>query len=328
MKLWQLPARALPVTLRPLGGETIISYTRRLAEANGLAPTAIFRTLGQVTPGSGLHLLDHDAWLNNQAIARLQALSAMPRHRLTTALPALRWGPPRPFPPLTGHGPALRCYRPYPPVRPACRPCALRASDGTTATPLVRPQASPLLCRRHQRWLGPASETTQTDISAAPEILTAHRRYQQLLTRDGGQEWAAATIREAWAITTRWAQGPYRQPRLRSRWQDRASKLGLTGPPTQPAVTFPEAVALAQILTDLDWRRHVAMVHDWQLDRFYWRIARRLSDPSCRFPSSSDPIVIWAARHRSRFARIRDSFWNRRELAWASTPFPEKSHFI
>ncbi len=25
MRLWQLPARALPVTLRPLGGETVIS---------------------------------------------------------------------------------------------------------------------------------------------------------------------------------------------------------------------------------------------------------------------------------------------------------------
>jgi len=61
MRLWQLPGRALPVTLRPLGGETVISYTRRLAEVNGLAPTAIMRALGQVIPGSGYHLLDHDA---------------------------------------------------------------------------------------------------------------------------------------------------------------------------------------------------------------------------------------------------------------------------
>ena len=76
MRLWQLPARALPVTLRPLGGETVISYTRRLSEVNSLAPTAIMRALGQVIPGSGYHLLDHDAWLNDQAIARLEALSA------------------------------------------------------------------------------------------------------------------------------------------------------------------------------------------------------------------------------------------------------------
>jgi len=126
MRLWQLPARALPVTLRPLGGETIISYARRLAEVNGLAPTAIMRALGQVIPGSGYHLLDHDAWLNDQAIARLEALSALPRHRLATALPALRWGPPRWFPPLPEDSPALRCYRPWPAARPACRPCAAR----------------------------------------------------------------------------------------------------------------------------------------------------------------------------------------------------------
>jgi hypothetical protein len=156
---------------------------------------------------------------------------------------------------------------------------------------LVRPQASPLLCRRHLRWLGPTAETAQADISAVPEILTAHRRYQQLLARSGDRDWAAASIGAAWTITTHWAQDPYRRSRLRSRWQDRASRLGLTGPPGQPAVTFPEAVALAQVLTDLDWRRHVAMVREWQLDRFYQHIARRPGEPSCRAPSRGDPIV-------------------------------------
>jgi TniQ len=323
MRLWQLPARALPVTVRPLGGETVISYCRRLAEANGLPPTAIMRAVGQVIPGSGHHLLNHDAWLNDQAIARLEALSALPRHRLATAVPALRWGPPRWFPALPEDSPALRCYRPWPAPRPACRPCTLRAAG----TVLVRPQASPLLCRRHLRWLGRAAETTQTDISAAPEILTAHRRYQQLLARSADRERAAARIGAAWTITAHWAQDPDRLPRLRSRWQDRASKLGLTGL-GQPVVTFPEAVALAQILTDLDWRRHVAMVREWQLDRFYQHIARRLAEPSCRAPARGDPIVTWTTGHRNRFAQIRDSFWIRHERSRAfSTPFPEKSQF-
>lgn len=313
-------------------GVTIYAMRRRRSEppngeANGLPPTAGVRALGRVTPVSGLHLLDHDAWLNDQAIARLEALSALPRYRPATALPALRWGPPRRFP-LPEDTPALRCYRPFPAARPACRPCALRACGATTATPLVRPQASPLLCRRHLRWLGPVGDTAQADISAAPEILTAHRRYQQILTRNSDPEWAAASVSAAWAITTHWAHEPYRRPRLRSRWQDRAAKLGLTSPPGQPAVTFPEAVTLAQVLTDLDWRRHVAMVHEWQLDRFYWRIALRLGEPSCRFPSRSDPIVTWTAKHRSKFAPIRDSFWSRCELVWASTIlFPEKSQF-
>jgi hypothetical protein len=204
----------------------------------------------------------------------------------------------------------------------------VRSSGATAPTALVRPQASPLLCRRHLRWLGGAAETAQAGISAAPEILTAHRRYQQLLARSGDREWAAASIGAAWGITTHWAQDPYRWPTLRSRWQDRASKLGLTGPPSQRAVTFPEAIALAQVLTDLDWRRHVAMVREWQLDLFYQRIARRLGEPSCRAPSRGDPIITWTVGHRNRFARIRDTFWSRHERSRAlSTPFPEKSQF-
>lgn len=329
MNLWQLPARALPVTLRPLGGETVISYARRLAEANDLAPTAVFRAVGQVIQGSGLHLLDHEAWLNDQAIARLEAFSALPRQRLAIALPALRQkSPQRWLPPLPEDSPALRCYRPWPAARPACRPCALHASASVAVSVLVRPEASPLLCPRHLRWLGAATETAQLDISAAPEILTAHRRYQNLLAASSDRRWAAASIHEAWNITTCWAQDLRQRPMLRSRWQHRASRLGLTGAPSPPAVTFPEAVALAQVLTDLDWRRHVAMVYEWQLNRFYQRVARRLGEPSYREPSRTDPIVTWTVRHRGRFARTRDDFWSRhvRSRALAS-PFPEKGQF-
>ena len=156
MRLWQLPARALPVTLRPLGGETVISYTRRLSEANGLAPTAIMRALGQVIPGSGYHLLDHDAWLNDQAIARLEALSALPRHRLATALPALRWGPPRWFPPLPEDSPPCAATAPgRPPGRPA---------GHARCAPLAAPPPRPWSGRRHHRCFAAVT----CDGSAAP----------------------------------------------------------------------------------------------------------------------------------------------------------------
>jgi hypothetical protein len=122
-------------------------------------------------------------------------------------------------------------------------------------------------------------------------------------------------------ITTHSAQDPYRWPRLRSRWQDRASRLGLT---SQPAVTFPEVVALAQVLTDLDWRCHVAMVREWQLDLFYQRIARRLGEPFCQAPSRSDPIVTRAVGHRNMFARIRDNFCSRHERQAALAVLAER----
>ncbi len=329
MKRWQQPARALPVTLRPLGGETVNSYTWRLAEANGLVPTAILQTLGQLTEGSGHYLLDRDAWLNDQALTRLETISAIPRPRLLRALPALRLGPPSArLAPLPADLPALHCYPPRPHAWPACRACTLRVSLGTTPLALVRPPAAPMLCRRHQRWLGTADEPAQTDISAVPEILTAHRRHHRLRARSGDPEWVTANVHTAWHITRHWAQEPRHRPWLRARWQARASRLGLAPELSQPVITFPEAVALAEILTDLDWRRHLAMVPAWQADRFYRRIARRLGEPSYQAPSRRDPIRAWTEQHRSRFEDIRDTFWNRPQLATASpVPFPGKGQF-
>jgi hypothetical protein len=83
-------ARVLPVTLRPMGGETVISYARRLSEANDLRPAAVMRALGQLSQPSGYHLLDHDAWLNDRALGRLETFSGNSRHRcpVTVDLPS------------------------------------------------------------------------------------------------------------------------------------------------------------------------------------------------------------------------------------------------
>ena len=43
---------------------------------------------------------------------------------------------------------------------------------------------------------------------------------------------------------------------------------------------MPEAVALAEILCDLEWRRHVAMANDYDLMQFYRLVARRLGQPT------------------------------------------------
>jgi hypothetical protein len=140
VRRWLQPARALPVTMRPAGGETVNSYALRLSVANGLVPTAVLRSLGQVTQASGHHLLARDSWLNDQALARLEALSAISRSRLVRALPALQQEVPSPqFPELPGDRPALHCYVPDPRPWLACRACTLRTSLGTTPTAMVRP---------------------------------------------------------------------------------------------------------------------------------------------------------------------------------------------
>jgi hypothetical protein len=54
-------------------------------------------------------------------------------------------------------------------------------------------------------------------------------------------------------------------------------------------VTFPEAVMLATILTDLNWRRHVAL--DWDNQPFCRRIAGSIGEQSYpSWPFSNDPV--------------------------------------
>jgi hypothetical protein len=305
VRRWLQPARALPVTLRPVGGETVNSYALRLSAANGLIPTAVLRSLGQLTERSG-HLLARDSWLNDQALARLEAYSAIPRPRLLRALPALHQGAPSShLGPLPDDRPALHCYIPQPRPWPACRLCTLRTSLGTTPTALVRPLVSPLICRRHQRWLGTSDEPADTGISAVPEILTAYRHFQRLRLSSGDPQTAADCIQAAWNIARVWAREPHCRPRLRTRWRARAGKLGPDTALSSRVVTFPEAVALAEVLTDPDWRRHVATVPARQAGQFYRRVTARLGEGTYQAPVADDPLIAWAQHHRSDFPSAR-----------------------
>jgi hypothetical protein len=332
MKLWHAPARTLPVTVRPLGGETVISFTRRLSEANDLRPTTIMRALGQLSRPSGYHLLDHDAWLNDQALDRLEAYSGISRHRLTRALPALQREVSG-LHQLPADRPALHCYRPWPRPRPACRRCALRACGRSGRPVLIRPVAFPVICRRDERWL---DEATQYDLSGAREILTSHRRYTKLQASNPDRQWVIVNFSAAWQITQRWAStGPgyfavLRErwfPVLHERWHARAEKLGIPSQPAAPrVVTFPEAVALTEILTDLNWRRHIAMVRPQDLDRFYQRVARHLGERSYPDPPARrDPLQAWVGQHRDRFAATRQETWVK--ALRRTQPFPEIRHF-
>jgi hypothetical protein len=332
MRLWHASARALPVTVRPLGGETVISYTRRLSEANDLRPTTIMRALGELSRPSGSHLLDYDAWLNDRALDRLEAYSGISRHSLTRALPALRWEAPG-LHQLPADRPALHCYRPWPSARPACRRCALRACGRSGQPVLIRAVAFPLICRRDKRWLDQAA---QYDLSGAREILTSHRRYTKLQAGNPDRRWVTVNFSIAWQITQWWASTApgyfalLRErwfPVLHERWRARAGKLGiLSQAPAPSVITFPEAVALTEILTDLNWRRHVAMVRPHDLDRFYQRVARHLGEPSYPDPPARrDPLQAWVGQHRDRFAATRQETWAK--ALSGTQPFPEIRHF-
>jgi hypothetical protein len=67
MKLWRRPAHLLPVQVRPVGGETVVSYLFRLADANGFArPTLLLRAIGEpIAKNIHAGILDHhDITLN------------------------------------------------------------------------------------------------------------------------------------------------------------------------------------------------------------------------------------------------------------------------
>lgn len=299
MRRWLQPARVLPVTLRPVGGETVNSYTLRLSVANGLVTTAVLRSLGQFTHREG-NVLSRDSWLNDQALDRLEAFSGIPRPRLLRALPALRQGAPSSqLGLLPDDRPALHCYSLQPRALLACRLCTLRTSLGTTPTALVRPLVSPLLCQRHQRWLGTWDEPADIDISAAPEILTAYHRFQRLRLNSSDPQTAADGVQAAWNITRVWAREPHCRPRLRARWRARAGKLGPGTALSSRVVTFPEAVALAEVLTDPAWRHYVAGTPARQASQFYRRVSARLGESTYQAPSDDDPVIAWASHHRS-----------------------------
>jgi hypothetical protein len=110
---------------------------------------------------------------------------------------------------------------------------------------------------------------------------------------------AADCIQAAWNITRVWAREPHCRPRLRARWRARAGKLGPDTALSSPAVTFPEAVALAEILTDPAWRHYVAATPARQAGQFYRRISARLGEGTYQAPTDDDPVIAWASHHRS-----------------------------
>ena len=312
MRLWHAPARPLPVTVRPVGGETVVSCARRLSAANDLPPTTVLRALGQLAAGSGKHLLICDARLNDHAAERLGAYTGISRARLSLARPALR-GQLHPGQELPPNRPAVCFRREHP--RPACRHCQLAAGGPSGPEVLLLRGWVPLLCRRHRRWLGPDHEPGQHDLSAATDILAAERRLAVLVARSGDRAWAWREFRMAWNMTQDWTGfNPRfkRMPVFSQRWRDRAAALGITVTGKYPPriATFPEAVALATIITNLNWRRHVAL--EWDTQPFYQRIAESIGEQSYpSWPYDSDPVRRWTRIHRAKFEPLRSWSWRR-----------------
>jgi len=91
------------------------------------------------------------------------------------------------------------------------------------------------------------------------------------------------------------------RPRGSAGWRARAGKLGPNAALSSRVVTFPEAVALAEVLTNPAWRRHVATVPARQAGQFYRCVCARLGEGTYQAPAADDPLIAWAQHHRSQF---------------------------
>lgn len=330
MTVWHRPVQPLPVQVRPVGGETVVSYLFRLADANGFArPTVLLRTIGEpVTSNVRAGMLDHhDITLNTPALARLEALTGRSSARLQRALPSLQT--PRADVRLSSTTePLISAYKDSA-IRGHCQLCVARIAGHPNVR--VHPGSADSICRHHHRWV----ETTltrpnQVDLSRNLEIITAYRRFDRLLVTAGDLVWARQQLLRTTEIVTRWHH-QHRRTRpddvfdhLHARWDRRAQTL-----PTSDSATsllmMPEAVALAEILCDLRWRRHLAMAHDFDLVSFYRLVARRLGQPAkfggqLAYSYQYDPLKEWVVRHRNLFRFERDQHWKRVDSHYPYNP--------
>jgi hypothetical protein len=344
MKLWQQHAQQLPVTVRPLRLETLASYARRLATANELdRPTILLRALGHPHGNltqTALHACD--IALNPPALARLETFTGIPAQRLRKALPTLNRRVD-----LPGDIPRTKLFRCQDLRRP-CDGCANKVPGQPTI--LTYPRDYPPICTHHRRWLDQDTPSSQTDLTNTPEMMTAHRRYIRLRARTtvdravdkaaaedmDNARWLGKQLLNASSIVQDWVLPSRRNnPRLHQTWTRRTTALWpqLTDVTPSDLLVFPEAVALAEILTDLLWRRHIAMVqHDIDLKPFFHRVAARLGQPPLFAATTRclppDPLRHWVDTHRRLHEQTRTEFWRRfRQTHRCEQPFPEIRHF-
>ena len=160
--LWQQPATPLPFWVRPVRGETTMSYVFRLATANELVrPTTLLRSIGQPSnvPPHQFMLRDGcEVKLNAPAQQRLAVFAGIPLQRLARCLPL-----PAFIDAADDHGtPRLAMVGAGSQTRSHCTLCIARL-PGTPPIKVYHGHA-PVICPRHHRWLGTSTERQANSI--------------------------------------------------------------------------------------------------------------------------------------------------------------------
>lgn len=326
MRLSRRPAQPLPVQVRPVGGETVVSYVFRLADANSFTrPTMLLRAVGEPI-ATNIHagiIEHHDITLNAPALARLAALTGRSLASLAITLPSL--GTARVDRRLASTTEPLINAFSSSAIRGHCQQCIARIPDQPDIR--VHRQSAPAICPRHHRWVDTTRQHPhQLDLANNIEIITAHRRFQRLPSTRDDPTRARQQLCRTTEIVTHWHHHRHRFAdsiftQLHARWDTRARTLPAPGSAT-PLLVLPEAVALAEILCDPRWLRHVAMADHDDLLPFYQQVAQRLGQPTqfsdhLAYTHQIDPLQSWVIEHRKQFRTLR----NRHRLLRARNPY-------
>jgi hypothetical protein len=232
MALSRHPAQLLPVQVRPVGGETVVSYVFRLADANGFArPTMLLRAIGEPIANT-VHagMLDHhDITLNAPALARLAASTGRATASLRKTLPSL--GTARADRRLSSTTEPLINAFSSAAIRGHCQLCIARIPGHPNIR--VHHRSAPAICRRHHRWVDTTRQhPNQVDLCHHIEIITAHRRFQWLPSTLDDPTWARQQLCRTTGIVTQWHHRRGRHSfshaifnQLHARWDTRAQTL-------------------------------------------------------------------------------------------------------
>jgi hypothetical protein len=290
---WELPAgpsvagpvaqppvrrRALPVHVALIRAETPRSLLRRLAHANCLHPHAL---------RDALPSCPRERW-GPPDLSRLAALSGYPRGRLEKTLAA-----------GDGDRDADRLL--------ACRRCTARRAVYEPVE--IRGGMTDAVCRRHRRWLCPATwRAEQPDLRLVPEVLGAHRRHLRMVGGDPNIRLNAipdsAVAREAWRtaqhVLLRWTERgdwpEHRDRRLRRLVPFEHHRISAYHP-LVPLANYPETVGLAGLLADQSWNRQLVEQGTSGLHRFCAAVQNRLHIPYEPY-HGKDPLLYWIASRR------------------------------
>jgi hypothetical protein len=284
----QVIVQPLPRQVKPFPRETIASYLRRLAHANGLDQEPVRR---YITAG-------RRGWA--VPVGRLSAATGLPEATLRYAIANLDGSRGQHTVYLDGV-PVLRGETGLP-----CHLCV--AVAGITGPVWCWKHPERVVCLRHQRWTGLTACTAQLSLARQPQILQAHTRHLRLVRRFGRDEVAFA-FAAADAICRRWHDQREHDAGFRHRMAvfHGPGWAVPPGSPTVAAAVYPQAIALTRLLASPFWQSLVADDIGGGQDRFFAEVRRTVA-LGYAWPRpfrSTDPLYRWLFEHRfSRRPRL------------------------